>query len=320
MTSELDLRSEGEAGTGEQGWDGGAEDAGSGGQDPGGGADLRSAAFAAGPPSPFPTRLLLWIAGVAAFLGIGGAVVGHFVNGVAARDSTTATTGTVPPPLNPPARRPVTTGPATLAPGGTPGGPSIPSSLSSMMGLTRPPATPATGFSLTDQHGSAISLASLRGKVVVLSFFDQTCDDICPVLAAELAAANADLGSAAGDVALVTVNTDPRATHPVTGSPPAAEAPVWSLPNWYQLTGSVRQLDPVWKAYGITIDVSVRTGRIAHDDKLYFVDPRGRLRAAATPFADESTAGSFSLPDAAVARWGAGIADEARSLQGGGQR
>jgi len=320
MTSELDLRSQREIGSGQQGQDSVAEDAGAAGQDPASGTDLRSAAFAAGPPSPFPTRLLLWIAGVAAFLGIGGAVVGHFVNGVAARDSTTATTGTIPPPLNPPARRPVTTGPVTVTPGGTPGGPSIPSSLSSMMGLTSPPATPATAFTLTDQHGSTVSLASLRGKVVVLSFFDQTCDDICPVLAAELAAADADLGSAAGHVALVTVNTDPRATHPHTGSPPAAEAPVWALSNWYELTGSLRQLDPVWKAYGITIDVSVRTGRIAHNDKLYFVNPQGRLRAVATPFADESTGGAFSLPAAAVARWGGGIADEARSLQGGGQR
>lgn len=320
MTSELDLREHPEASAGDPGPLGGPEVPGTGGHGPGSGTDVRSAAFAAGPPTPFPTRLLLWIAGAAAFLGIGGAVVGHFVDGVAATGSTTAaTTGTIPPPLNPPVRRPVTTGPATVAPN-APGGRSLSGSLSSMMGLTSPPAVPATGFSLTDQRGSTVSLASLRGKVVVLSFFNQTCNDICTVLAAELAAADADLGPASAGVALVTVNTDPRATRPATGPAPAGEAPVSGLSNWYELTGSLRQLDPVWKAYGITIDVQVRTGRIAHNDKLYFVDPRGRLRAAATPFANESTGGSFSLPAAAIARWGAGIADEARSLQGGAHR
>jgi cytochrome oxidase Cu insertion factor (SCO1/SenC/PrrC family) len=319
MSSELDLRDHPQTGAGDPPPGGGPEASAAAGHEPGGGVDVRAAAFAAGPPAPFPTRLILWIAGIAAFLGIGGAVVGHFVDGVAATGSTTATTGTIPPPLNPPARRPVTTGPATVAPN-APGGPSLSGSLSSMMDLTSPPPVPATGFSLTDQRGSTVSLASLRGKVVVLSFFNQTCDDICPVLAAELAAADADLGPAAAHVALVTVNTDPRATRPATGPAPAGEAPVSGLSNFYELTGSLDQLDPVWKAYGITIDVQVRTGRIAHNDKLYFVDPRGRLRAAATPFANESTGGAFSLPAAAVARWGAGIADEVRSLEGGTRR
>jgi hypothetical protein len=47
-----------------------------------------------------------------------------------------------------------------------------------------------------------------------------------------------------------------------------------------------------------------------------FIDPAGRLRFEATPFADESSRGAFSLPPAWVARWGQGIATYARQLLG----
>ena len=46
-----------------------------------------------------------------------------------------------------------------------------------------------------------------------------------------------------------------------------------------------------------------------------FIDPRGDLRYRATPFADESTTGTFSLPAASIARWGQGIATYAEQLQ-----
>ena len=48
---------------------------------------------------------------------------------------------------------------------------------------------PAPGFSLTDQHGSQVSLASLHGKVVLLTFFDPVCTSDCPLIGHEFAAA-----------------------------------------------------------------------------------------------------------------------------------
>jgi len=49
---------------------------------------------------------------------------------------------------------------------------------------------------------------------------------------------------------------------------------------------------------------------------MYFIDPAGRLRYRATPFADESASGAFSLSPADVARWGQGIATYTRRLLG----
>lgn len=58
-----------------------------------------------------------------------------------------------------------------------------------------------------------------------------------------------------------------------------------------------------------------RDGRlVSHNDFLYFIDPSGRLRFRATPFAYESTLGTFSLPVGPEATWAAGIASRAKAL------
>ena len=43
----------------------------------------------------------------------------------------------------------------------------------------------APAFSLTGQHGQAVTLASLRGKVVLLTFLDPVCTSDCPLIAQE---------------------------------------------------------------------------------------------------------------------------------------
>ena len=64
----------------------------------------------------------------------------------------------------------------------------------------------------------------------------------------------------------------------------------------------------------MSIKVSTASGIVAHNNVIYFVDPNGRLRIRATPVADESTKGTFSLPPGSVARSGTGIATYAASL------
>ncbi len=54
---------------------------------------------------------------------------------------------------------------------------------------------PAPGFSLTDQRGRTVSLASLRGKVVLMTFLDPVCTTDCPVIAQELKQAGRMLGA-----------------------------------------------------------------------------------------------------------------------------
>ncbi len=54
---------------------------------------------------------------------------------------------------------------------------------------------PAAPFSLTDQHGRNVTLASLRGKVVLLTFLDDTCTTDCPLIAQEFRRAGQLLGA-----------------------------------------------------------------------------------------------------------------------------
>ena len=85
---------------------------------------------------------------------------------------------------------------------------SVSTSLANLMVLSPLPGIRAPGFTLTDQNGHALSLASLRGKVVVLQFMDPHCTDICPIVSAEFVKAYHDLGPLASKVVFAAVNVN----------------------------------------------------------------------------------------------------------------
>ena len=112
----------------------------------------------------------------------------------------------------------------------------------------------------------------------------------------------------------VVVNTDPDNTSVV--STPAALA-VNGLEDDHSvhfLTGSLRQLNSVWINYGVTVTVGSLPQQMTHNNVLYFVDPRGRLRSEAIPFANENGRGVYVLPQADITRFAQGIAQTAGSL------
>jgi cytochrome oxidase Cu insertion factor (SCO1/SenC/PrrC family) len=266
----------------------------------------RAAAFAAG-PQKIPRKTIVAFIACLAVLGLGGVVLDHFFSGSAGTSTTATPAGAYPPPL----QTATTTTPAVT---GTPATSQLPATSSALMALERMTPRAAPGFSLTDEHGRSVSLASFRGKVVVLSFFDAACDDICPVLSTELSQAYRDLGPDASRVALLTVNTDPLALTPASAAPAEKAADISAAADWHFLTGSLSQLDSEWRSYGIAVEVQRSTRVVSHSEGLYFIDSAGRLRFRATPFADESSAGVVSLPRVTETAWAAGIADLARSL------
>jgi cytochrome oxidase Cu insertion factor (SCO1/SenC/PrrC family) len=134
------------------------------------------------------------------------------------------------------------------------------------------------------------------------------------VLATEIAQADADLGSRAADVQFVTVNTDPAALAASAESPAVSGTTLGTLPNWHMVTGPLASLDPLWKAYGISISLDPKTGRAVHNDVMDFVDPHGIVRYRATPFADESSSGTVTLAGPSKSRWAQGIATYAGRL------
>jgi cytochrome oxidase Cu insertion factor (SCO1/SenC/PrrC family) len=268
----------------------------------------RAAAFRQAEPK-VPRNFVLIALGVFAVLGLGGVLGEHLLSSVGLNPgSTTTGSSTVP--------RPVTAGTAVVAPPAPPtAAQEVGATLPAFMGITDMKAMAAPAFTLLDQSGQIVSLADERGDVVVLTFFNSPCQDICSVMSAELRQADDDLGSAATHVVFLTVNTDPLALSAAPASA-ADENGLGSLTNWHFLTSSLGHLNAVWKAYGIAVTVAPASKLVAHNDVMYFIDSTGRLRYRATPFADESTSGSYSLSPTDVARWGEGIATYSRSLLG----
>jgi len=201
-------------------------------------------------------------------------------------------------------------------PGSAPATPQVNAPLAEFMGIT-PRSGPAPGFSLADQAGHPVSLAGEHGKAVVLTYFDAPCQDICPVVSAELLRAAGNLGPAAGHVVFLTVNTDPVVLSTAPAAAAAVRTGLGTLSNWHFLSSDLSTLNTVWRDYGVSVNVSRTSGLVAHNDVMDFIDPSGRLRYQATPFADESSRGAFSLPPPSIDRWGQGIAAYVRQLLAG---
>jgi cytochrome oxidase Cu insertion factor (SCO1/SenC/PrrC family) len=130
----------------------------------------------------------------------------------------------------------------------------------------------APNFSLTDQFGKRVSLRSLRGKVVVLSFNDPECTTICPLTTTAMLRAKQLLGPAASNVALVGIGANPEKTQVKWVR--AYSKAHGMLHKWRFLTGSLPELKRVWHAYYIA--AAVVNGAIDHTPATYVIGPTGR--------------------------------------------
>jgi protein SCO1/2 len=130
----------------------------------------------------------------------------------------------------------------------------------------------APGFTLTDQFGKRVSLRSLRGKVVVVSFNDPECTTICPLTTTALLRARKLLGPAGSKVELLGIGANPEKTEVKWVK--AYSRAHGMLHKWRFLTGSLPELRRVWRAYGI--EAAVVNGSIDHTPATYVIDSRGR--------------------------------------------
>ena len=262
----------------------------------------RSAALAQGAPG-IPANFVFWALGVVLVLSLGGLLGEHLFSAAGLNPTPT----TVPTPTTAVRETPAPTPVSGVDR-------SLEAPLAAFMGITGSRSHPAPAFTLTDQMGQPVSLPLHPPRVVVLSFFDANCNDVCPILASEIEQADTDLGAQASQVEFLTVNTDPAALAQSAEAPVLTGTGLSALTNWHMLTGPLATLNAVWKAYGVSISLDAKTGLEAHNDVIDFIDPRGDLRYRATPFANESSSGAFSLPTASTTRWGQGIAIYAEKL------
>ncbi len=134
-------------------------------------------------------------------------------------------------------------------------------------------ARPAPSIDLNNQFGQPVSLASMRGKVVVLAFIDSECTTMCPLTSQAMLDAKAMLGSAGRNVQLVGVDANPRAT---ALQDVAAYSQVHGMLHaWDFLTGSLAALRRVWHAYSIEATISRKS--VDHTPAIFLINPAGRL-------------------------------------------
>ena len=137
---------------------------------------------------------------------------------------------------------------------------------------------PAKGFQLTDTRGRTVSLASLRGKVVLLTFLDPVCTTDCPLIAQEFRVAGQLLGAASSKVELVAIVANPVYHQIAYTQAFDRQEYLNQVPNWLYLTGSLPQLTQVWKDYGIATEILPGGSMIGHPDVAYVIDRSGHVR------------------------------------------
>jgi len=190
----------------------------------------------------------------------------------------------------------------------------MPTSLANLMTLSALPRTPAPGFTLTDQRGRRLTLASLRGKVVVLEFMDPHCTDICPIVSQEFVDAYHELRADANKVVFAAINVNQYHAAVSDMMAYSREQRLITIPDWHFFTGPVPDLREVWNGYEITVQAPNPDADVQHTSAVYLIDQRGRERYLAMPVADHTKSGTAYLPAQQLTSWGHGIALLAKDL------
>jgi cytochrome oxidase Cu insertion factor (SCO1/SenC/PrrC family) len=145
-------------------------------------------------------------------------------------------------------------------------------------GSSAPVSYRAAAFSLTSQDGRPVTLASLRGKVVLLGFLDPVCTTDCPLMGQEFRQAGQLLATHARQVELVAINYNPVDTQVGYLQAFDRQERLNQIPNWLYLTGTRAQLQQVWHAYSLPMQILPAGSMIGHGDYAFVIDQNGRIR------------------------------------------
>jgi protein SCO1/2 len=148
-----------------------------------------------------------------------------------------------------------------------------------------PSVHPAPDLELTDQDGQAFSLASLRGRPVLVFFGYTHCPDVCPATVGTL---NEVLATVGDGPRVVFVTVDPARDDAAT-----LKSYLQYLPAGYTaLTGTAAQIRRAADAWGVRYarqDSTAGSYGMAHTADVYLVDAQGRLRLTFPFGADAGT-------------------------------
>ena len=111
------------------------------------------------------------------------------------------------------------------------------------------PDAKAANFTLTDQYGHRVTLSRDRGHVVVLTWIHSLCKDDCPFMVWQIKGALNDLPDHGRSVRVIGVTVDPHQDTPARRRAFVAAHEMTGRMQY--VSGSLKEMRRVWKAYGI---------------------------------------------------------------------
>ena len=139
--------------------------------------------------------------------------------------------------------------------------------------------TQAPAFSLVNQRGDPVTLSSLRGHTVALTFLDPVCTSDCPLIAQEFRQTDERLGADSAHVDFVAIVANPIYRSLAFTDAFDRQEGLSHVGNWLYLTGSVAELQQVWSSYGVLVETAGAGAMIAHSDLAFVIDAQGNERA-----------------------------------------
>jgi protein SCO1 len=136
-------------------------------------------------------------------------------------------------------------------------------------GASMPQGAFAPDFALRNQDGERVTMRSLRGQPVIVTFLYTHCEDTCPIQAQTVRGALDELGH---DVPALAIAVDPPNDTPRSARKFLAEQRVSGRLDF--VLGSRAELRPLWSGFG------VRPQRVTeeHNARITLVDADGIQR------------------------------------------
>ena len=130
----------------------------------------------------------------------------------------------------------------------------------------------APALALTDQRGQAISLASFRGRPVIVTFAYAHCETVCPLVVSDALTAQRLVDDVPG---VLIVTLDPWRDTP---GRLASIAKLWGLEgDAHVLSGAPDEVERTLNAWRIPRVRNEQTGAISHPSMVYVIGGDGRI-------------------------------------------
>ncbi|MFQ5881750.1 MAG: SCO family protein [Candidatus Methylomirabilales bacterium] len=142
-------------------------------------------------------------------------------------------------------------------------------------GTALDPPRDSLDFTLQDQFGKPVSLRTLRGGVVVLTFLYTSCPDVCPLITGKLRETHELIGDAASRLTILAVTVDPE--QDTVRRVYEYSQQMDMLDKWHFLVGGMPDLQPIWDYYWVGKVWKDETGNVYHQAPVHLIDQEGKV-------------------------------------------